>query len=466
VSGAAAASLAAVPALGPERPVVWPPRVVGRLANGLQVVLAEAHGVPKLTIELIVRSGNALTALSAPGLAGMVAATVRTGTARRSRRQIEEDLRRMGGDLSTGAGADSSTIAADGLADAAGPLVELVAELAREATFPAEEFERERRQRIEELRIERVTPRFLASERLRRELFGSHPYAVIAPSEEQVLAYQIHAAREFYRRYYVAPNALLLAVGDFSSDRLMAEIERAFGGWGEGQVEATEEPPLEPQHGRKVHVVHVQGAVQAHIVVGNRAITRRHPDWIRLMTANSLYGGAFHSRLVLNIREQKGYSYSPTSQAHALRRQGWFTSQAAVRNAVVAATLAEMFYEMDRLRALPVSAEELAETQNYLSGVFSLGVASQSGLRGQLATVYSQDLPEDYLETFRERVRQVTAEDVMAAARHWIDSANAVIVVAGDREQVAPQAELFGEMTVWEPEDAAKEDSSPPADGG
>lgn len=465
MSGVATAHPAGVPALGPERPVVWPPRTVRRLASGLQVVLAEAHSVPKLTIELIVRSGNAVTAFSAPGLAEMVAATVRTGTARRPRRQIEEDLRRMGGDLSTSAGADSSIIAADGLADEAGPLVELVAELAREATFPAEEFERERRQRLEELRIERVTPRFLATERLRRELFGAHPYAVIAPSEEQVLAYRLEQVREFYRRHYVAPNALLLAVGDFSADRLLEEIERAFRGWGEGQTAAIEQPALEPLRGRRVHVVHVPGAVQAHIVVANRAITRQHPDWIRLVTANSLYGGAFHSRLVLNIREQKGYSYSPHSQAHALRHQGWFTSQAAVRNPVVAATLAEMFYEMDRLRALPVGAEELAETQNYLCGVFSLGVASQSGLRGQLATVYSQDLPEDYLETFRERVRQVTAGDVMAAARQWIDSANALIVVAGDRDQVAPQAGLFGEMKVWNPEERTMGDSAPPAGG-
>ncbi|HEV2385677.1 MAG TPA: pitrilysin family protein [Candidatus Acidoferrales bacterium] len=465
MSTAALTPPAGLPALGPERAVVWPRRLTLRLSNGLQVVLAEAHGVPKLAVELIVRSGNAVTAQSAPGLAEMVAATVRTGTSRRSRRQIEEDLRRMGGDLSTSAGADSSIIAADGLAEAAEPLVELVAEVALDAVFPAGEFERERRRRLEELRIERVTPRFLASERLRRELFGAHPYAVIAPSEEQVLAYQLDRVREFYRRHYVASNALLLAVGDFSAERMIEQVDRAFRGWKAAQVVAIEEPALEGWRGRKVHVVHVPGAVQAHIVVGNRAITRQHPDWIRLVTANALYGGAFNSRLIANIREQKGYSYSPHSQAHALRRQGWFTTQAAVRNQVVAATLAEMFYEMDRLRALPPGAEELTETQNYLCGVFSLGVASQSGLRGQLATVYSQELPEDYLETFRERVRQVSPEDVLAVARQWIDSANALIVVAGDREQVAPQAELFGEMKVWETEEKSAADLAPAASG-
>ena len=184
----------------------------------------------------------------------------------------------------------------------------------------------------------------------------------------------------------------------------------------------------------------------------NHAITRRHPDWTRLAVGNAIYGGAFHSRLVANIREQKGYTYSPGSQTHSLRRHGWFASQAAVRNEVVAATLTEIFYEMDRMRALPVGAEELDEIQNYLTGVFSLGVATQNGLRGQLATVYLHELPEDYLETYRERVRAVTVEQVLEAARKWMDSANALIVVVGDRAEVEPQAALFGDVVVWDAE--------------
>jgi zinc protease len=450
VSAGAVENRATVPALGPERPVVWPPRTVRRLANGLQVVLVESHGVPRLTVELAVRSGDAATALSNPGLADILATTVRTGTARRSRRQIEEDLRRMGGEIGTGAGADTSTVIADGLAEEAGPLVELVAEIAREATFPEDEFERERRQMIEGLKLERVTPGFLASERVRRQLFGTHPYAVVSPSIEQVEAYKLDDLRAFYGRHWAASNSLLLAVGDFSADRMMEHIERAFGPWAAGEVPPFTDPAIEIKRGRRVHVVHLPETTQARVVVANPAITRRHPDWTRLAVANAIYGGAFHSRLVANIREQKGYTYSPGSQAHALLRHGWFTAQAAVRNEVVAATLTEIFYEMDRMRSLPVEPQELEEIQNYLTGVFSLGVATQNGLRGQLATVYLHDLPEDYLENYRERVRAITREQVLEASRKWMDSANALIVVVGDRAQVAPQAALFGEVTVWD----------------
>jgi predicted Zn-dependent peptidase len=151
----------------------------------------------------------------------------------------------------------------------------------------------------------------------------------------------------------------------------------------------------------------------------------------------------------MNIREAKGYTYSPRSGVHALRQHGYFSVHAAVRNEVVAATLTEIFYEMDRMRALPVGDDELADARNYLSGIFSLGLATQDGLAGQLSSVYLERLPSDYLETYRERIRALTAQDVLAAARAYFDSANAQIVVVGDRRQIAGQAELFGDVTEY-----------------
>ncbi len=441
---------AVVPALGPERPVVWPQRAVSTLPNGLQVVLVESHSIPKFTAELFFRSGNSLTARQAPGLAEITAAVARTGTGSRTSRQIEEDLRRMGADLGTSAGTDSSAISFSGLAEFSPGLLELVADLARNASFPAEEFERERRQRLEELRIERTTPAFLAGERLRKVLFGEHPYAVVAPTEAQVEKYRREQLVDFYRQHYLPGNALLLVVGDFSAAEMMRQIEKAFGNWPGGKPAAPEEPVPPELRGRRVSLVHLAGTVQAQLVVGNRAITRRHPDWLRLSLANSIYGGAFNSRLVMNIREQKGYTYSPRSTVHALRHYGYLSIHAAVRNAVAAASLTEIFYELDRMRALPVGEEELADARNYLSGVFSLGLGTQDGLAGQLATVYLNELPEDYLETYRGKIRALTAGDVLAAARKYFDSTNAQIVVVGDRKEVAEQAALFGEVEVYD----------------
>jgi zinc protease len=440
----------AVPALAPEHAVVWPKRTRHTLPSGLEIVLVESHNIPKFTGELYFRSGNAATALDAPGLAEITAAVLRTGTANRNSRQIEEDLRKMGADLGTGAGADTSTISFSGLSEFANELLVLVAELARSASFPEEEFERERRQMLEGLRIERTTPSFLAGERLRKILFGAHPYAVVSPTEAQVEAYRLPQLGEFYREHYRPANALLVIVGDFSAATLLAEIERIFGGWHAGTVAPLDDPALPRLEGRRVHLVHRPETVQTQILIGNRSITRKHPDWLRLSLANSLYGGAFNSRLVMNIREAKGYTYSPRSAAHALRQHGYFSVHAAVRNEVVAATLTEIFYEMDRIRALPVADDELADARNYLSGIFSLGLATQEGLAGQLSNVYLSRLPEDYLETYRDRIRSLTAADVLAAARAYFDSANAQIVLVGDRDEIGAQGALFGAVDYYD----------------
>jgi zinc protease len=440
----------AVPPLSAERQVTWPRRTRARLANGLEVVLAESHTIPKFHGELFLRSGNAAAIHRGTGLAEMTATVVRTGTVKRPSRQIEEDLRRLGADLSSHAGADNSAIGFAGLSELAEPLLQLVNELACEAAFPEAEFERERRQKLEEVKLDRTQPGFLAGERLRKVLFGAHPYAQVAPTEEQVAAYKRDDLFSVYRDFYTPENALLLMVGDFDSAAMLKTIERVFGAWsGKKPIVQPSPEPVKPR-GRRVHLVHVPGSVQAQILAGCHAITRKHPDWIKLGVTNSLYGGAFNSRLVMNIREDKGYTYSPRSSVNPLRQYGYFSISAAVRNDVVAASLTEMFYELDKLRALPVPEPELGDARNYVSGVFSLGLATQDGLLSQLATVALNELPDDYLETYREKVRALTPHDLLATARKYFDSANMQIVMVGDRTQIEPQAALFGDLDVYD----------------
>ncbi len=438
------------PALTPERPVTWPKRTRARLANGLEVVLAEAHSIPKFQGELYFRAGNALVVDRAPSLAEMTATVVRTGTTKRVSRQIEEDLRSLGADLGTSAGQDNSAISFAGLSEFAEPLLQMVNELAREAAFPEAEFERERRQKLEEVKLERTSPGFLAGEQLRKVLFGAHPYAQISPSEEQVAAYKREDLQSVYREIYAPENALLMLVGDFDPQAILKTIERVFGGWtGKKPVAKDSAAPPMPR-GRRVYLVHNPGSVQTQILAGCHAITRRHPDWLRLGLTNSLYGGAFNSRLVMNIREDKGYTYSPRSGVSALRQHGYFSISAAVRNDVVAASLTEIFYELDKLRSVPVPAAELADAQNYLTGVFSMGLATQEGLLSQFSTVELNELPADYLETYREKIKAMTAEDLLATARKYFDSANMQIVVVGDRAQIEEQAALFGEGEIYD----------------
>jgi zinc protease len=438
------------PALSPERPVSWPKRTKARLSNGLEVILAESHAIPKFHGQLSFRSGNAAVVDRGPGLAEMTATVVRTGTTRRVSRQIEEDLRRIGADLSSSAGADTTGIGFAGLSELAEPLLGLVNELAREAAFPEPEFERERRQKLEEVKLDRTQPGFLASERLRKVLFGAHPYATAAPTEEQVAAYKRSDLTQVYREFYTPENALLVMVGDFDTATMLKSIEKAFDGWTGKKPTANPAPAPANPKGRRVYLVHVPGAVQTQILAGCHAITRKHADWVKLGLTNSLYGGAFNSRLVMNIREDKGYTYSPRSGVNAFRQHGYFSVSAAVRNDVVAASLTEIFYELDKLRSLPVPEPELADARNYLSGIFSMGLATQDGLLTQLATVALNDLPDDYLETYREKVRALTPADLLATARKYFDSANMQIVVVGDRTKIEDQAKLFGDLEIYD----------------
>ncbi|HVM75115.1 MAG TPA: pitrilysin family protein [Candidatus Saccharimonadales bacterium] len=439
-----------VPALSAERAVTWPKRTHARLANGLEVVLAEAHSIPKFHGELFFRAGEALISDRTVGLAELTATVVRTGTRAHTSRQIEEDLRRLGADLGVSAGQDTSAISFAGLSEFAEPLLGLVNELARDAVFPDPEFERERRQKLEEVKLERTSPGFLASERLRKVLFGEHPYARISPSEAQVAAYKREDLVSVYREIYTPENALLVLVGDFEPSTMLKLVESTFGDWTGKKPVAKTSPALPRFHGRKVHLIHNPGSVQTQILAGCHAITRKNPDWIPLGLTNSLYGGAFNSRLVMNIREDKGYTYSPRSGVSPLREHGYFSVSAAVRNDVVAASLTEIFYEMDKLRSVPVPEAELADAQNYLSGVFSLGLATQEGLLTQFATSALNDLPDDYLETYRDKVRALKPADLLAMARKYMDSANMQIVVVGDRAQIEEQAGLFGEVEAYD----------------
>jgi zinc protease len=440
----------AVPALSPEHPVVWPKQTKARLSSGLEVVLAESHTVPKFHGELFFRSGNAAAADRLPGLAEMAATVVRTGTAKHTSRQIEETLRGLGADLGTSAGADNSVISFAGLSEFAEPLLQLVNELAREANFPEGECEREKRQKLEEVKLSRTQPGFLAGERLRKVLFGAHPYALVSPTEEQVAAYTRDALQQVYREFYTPENGLLLLVGDFEPAAMLQTLEKVFSIWSGQKPSAPQFPAPANPRGRRVYLVHVPGAVQTQILAGCHAITRKHPDWLKLVLANSLYGGAFNSRLVMNIREDKGYTYSPRSSAHPLRQYGYFSVSAAVRNDVVAASLTEIFYEIDKLRSVLVPEAELADAQNYLTGVFSLGVATQNGLLSQFSTVALNELPDDYLETYRAKIRALTPDDLLQTARKYFDSANMQIVVVGDREQIESQAALFGELEAFD----------------
>src|SRR5437660_884942 len=340
-----------VPPLAPERPVKWPKRTRARLSNGLEVILAEARSIPKFHGELFFRSGNAAVVHRAPGLAEMTATVARTATTQRASRQLEEDLRRIGADLSSSAGADISAIGFSGLAEFAEPLLELVNELAREAAFPVAEFERERRQKLEEVKMQRTEPGFLANERLRKVLFGAHPYAQVSPSEAQVAAYQREDLSAVYREFYTPENGALLLVGDFDANEMLPAAEKVFGKWSGKRPETPAAPAPANPRGRRAKLFErslFDGARDAEWFAattlrygGERTAGRLSrnlsPESPRAYAARSAGDGAQISGLRQHANHRRGRPRANRIASRALRRTR------SLRRAGNAAELAETF---------------------------------------------------------------------------------------------------------------------------
>ena len=261
-------------------------------------------------------------------------------------------------------------------------------------------------QRIEE---QRGTPDFLASERLRKEIFGNHPYSFLVPDEDSVSKLTSQEIREFAARYYSPSNAHLILVGDIQVAQAFDLAQKTFGAWKSTAVTEQKVESPAAREKRQIYFVNRPGSVQSTISIGVVTFARKSPDYFPMRTADNIFGGSFHSRLTQNIREKRGYTYSPGSSNFTMAQSGLFTIDAAVRNEVTGATLLETFYELDRMRVLPVTDEELKDAKTYQNGTFSIELAGQSGLASRIDTIYTYGLPHDFIQTFREKVNGVTA---------------------------------------------------------
>jgi predicted Zn-dependent peptidase len=443
LSGAAALAQAprqTPPPGGDPRPFVLPETTRFLLPNGLQITLVPYGTVPKVSVSLIVGVGNAHEQADQVWLADMTGELLREGTTTRTSAQVAEAAGGMGGALTVGVSGDQTTIGLDVLSESAPDAVALVAEVAMRPAFPASELPRVRDNLIRQLTVARSTPGALASERFAATLYPNHPYGRLFPTEAQLAGYDLDAARAFHQAHFVPNRSHLYVVGQFDAAAVRVAVERAFAGWAKG-AEASR-PPVTPVAVRSVHLVDRPGAPQSTLRLGLPVVDPSHKDYVALQVTNALLGGSFASRITSNIREQKGYTYSPTSQLASHPGVAHWVEMADVTTAVTGPALTEIFGEIERLRREPPSEEELAGFRNYLAGVFVLQNSSRAGITNQLAFTQLHKLGDDHLKTFVSRVQAVTPADVQRIAREYLVPGKMTLVVVGDaatiRAQVAP----------------------------
>ena len=441
------------PAPGAARPLNLPKVTEKKLPNGLTVVLAPLPNVPKMTSILTFRSATTASDRAAhPGIAQIAAAVANEGTDTRTSKQIKEELRSIGGTLSLGSDADSTTMNASALSEFSTRLFELMSDVTQHPSFPETEVKLAQENTIQQIRAARADPGFLANERFQKAVFGNHPYGFVLPDEKSISALTRADLRAFVTKHYLPNAAHLIVVGDIDVDKTFAEVEKAFGSWKSGTVPADENPPVPQREKRQIYFVNRPGSIQSAIYIGNASIPRKDKDYFAIRTADTIYGGSFYSRLVRNIRETKGYTYSPFSSSNTRAKTGSFLAGAFVRNEVTGPTLLEIFYELDRMRVLPVTDEELSAAKEYSTGNFSVELASQFGLASRINTVYTFDLDKSFINDFRPKIEALTAADIQKAAAKYFDTYRAAVVIVGDWEKVKEQVTPFGEVTMYDAE--------------
>jgi zinc protease len=441
------------PPPGAARPLNLPKITEKKLANGLTVILAPLPNVPKVSAILTFRAAtNGTERTNHPGIAQITASVINEGTDSRTSKQIKEELRSMGGTLGLGSDTDSTTLTATALSEFSARMFDLMSDVTQHPSIPENELKLSQENTIQQIRSGRANPNFLGNERFQKAVFGNHPYSFVVPDEKSISAFTRADLKEFVTKYYIPNASHLVVVGDIDPDKTFAEIEKAFGSWKSGTVPPDDNPAVPTRDKRQIYFVNRPGSIQSTIFIGNPSIARKHGDYFAIRTADTILGSSFYSRLTRNIRESKGYTYSPFSSSTTQAKTGYTLAGAAVRSEVTGPTLLEIFYELDRMRVLPVTDEELSAAKEYSTGNFSVELASQIGLAGRINTIYTYGLDKNFITEFRPKVEGLTAADIQKAAAKYFDTYRAAIVIVGDWDKVKDQVTPFGEVTMYDAE--------------
>ena len=425
------------PAAGTPRPFSLPTPESFTLPNGLGVTLVPYGTVPKVTVHLAVDAANADETAQQVWLADLTGALLKEGTTTRSADAVADSLAKMGGRLDVGVGPDVTALSASVLSEFAAGAVEVLAEIAQAPLLPASELPRLKADMVRNLTLAKAQPQSMASERFSQVLYGDHPYGRVFPTEAMVTGYTHADVRAFHAATFGAARSHLYVVGRFDAEAVRSAVRARFGPWQKGTA-ARRTPPT-PAGTRALHVIDRPKASQSTLYIGLPVVDPGHADYVALRVTNALLGGSFASRITANIREQKGYTYSPNSSLSVHPKVAHWVQVADVTTAVTGASMKEIFFEVDRLRQEPPTEDELAGIRNYLAGVFVLQNSSRGGIIQQLEFTRQHGLGADYLRTLVQKIQAVTPADVQRVAKSWLDPAKMTMVVVGDTAEIDGQ---------------------------
>lgn len=410
------------------------------LPNGMKVTLVPYGIIPKAAISISVDAGELNEGKGHAGVSSLIAELFKEGTATLDSQKLGVETARMGSALSVSANDDQTDFSLDVLQEFAPDGVRLLADVLQHPRFPESEVARLKTDMLRTIALQASQPQTIAEMRFRKILYGDHPYGTVLPSEEDVKKLTLLDVKDFYAANFGAQRSHIYVAGQFDPAAVKKAITQSFSGWGKGPARYENPPSVRAKH--ILDVTDRPDAPQSTLVVGLPVIGPTNPDALPLRVSNALLGGSFNSRITANIREQKGYTYSPYSEISRRYHDAYWAQHADVTTKFTGPSLKEIFTEIDRLQKEAPSAAELKGIQSYLSGVFVIQNSSRSALIGQLQFVDFQGLGADYLKTYVQNVNAVTPAEVQRITTKYILPSEMTIVVVGDKakieEQLAP----------------------------
>lgn len=415
------------------------------LDNGLNVVVFEDKRLPLVSYRLAFHSGDINDPVDHTGLSSAIASMLTEGTEDYTSRQLAEKIERLGAGLSASSSEDFTIIAASSLSLYSTEILHMLAEVVLRPTFPEDELDLYRRNTVEHLKFQRSQSPFLAGEQATRLIYGNHPYAKFSPAAADIEKLNREIMSKFHASAFIPNNAMLIAVGDVERDEFVSEINELFGDWQQGTVPRKKFAAPPTRNSRTLTLVDRSGSAQSNIVLANLAINRTNVDYFPMLVMNQVLGAGASSRVFMNLREEKGYTYGAYTRLNTKRLAGDIEATAEVRNEVTGDSLKEFFYELTRIRTERVGDDELADAKNFLTGVFPIRAETQEGLTNLIVNQHLYGLPETYLQTYRANVDAVTAADVKRVAEEYVRPDEMAIVIVGDAKEVLPQVEAYAE---------------------
>lgn len=412
-----------------------------KLSNGLAYTLVQYGQIPKVTIQVVIKAGNVNEKANEAGLADVMLNLMKEGTTSRNSKELAKSVARLGGTLSYNVGSNTMNITGSVLSEYGPELVKLMADIVQHPSFPASEVQRVKNDFKRQISLARSQPSQQADEKFRSILYGSHPYGRGFPKDAEIEAYDVPRIKAFYDNNLGALRTHVYAAGKFSENAVADAIEASFKDWRKGP-----EPNIEiakPVAKNETAIIDRPGAPQSTLIFGLPVIDPSQKDYLDLVVTNSILGGSFGSRITSNIRENKGYTYSPRSVIAARFRTADWSERADVTTESTGPSLREIAYEINRLQSEPPSAEELKGIQNYEAGIFVLRNSSPGGIINQLSFLDLHGLPDSYLTNQVKNIYAITPQKVQEMTRKYLKTQDMTLVAVGDKKVIEPQIKQF-----------------------